>query len=83
MDHNKTVCNTRTRCQGKTLIEKEDSSVCLVNNVCACVCGYVCVRERDFFNCRVVEFSVNGIEEEELLGISYVWEEIHSQIKLK
>ena len=47
VDHNKTVCNTRTRCQGKTLREKEDSSVCLVNNLCACVRGCVCVRERE------------------------------------
>ena len=64
VDHNETICNMRTRCQGKNLIEEEDSTVCLVNNVHACV--GVCVTERDFFNYRVLEFSVNGIEVEVL-----------------
>ena len=43
----------------------------------------VCVTERDFFNYRVLEFSLNGIEMEELPGIPYVWEKIHSQMKIK
>ena len=82
--HNETSCDMRTRCQGKTLIEKEDSTVCLVNNVCARgVRVRVCVTESDFLNYRVVKFFVSGIEVEGLSGIPYFWEEIHSQMKVK
>ena len=82
--HNETSCDVRTRCQGKTLIEKEDSTVCLVNNVCASVCGWGYAWQRAISSIyRVVKFFVNGIEVEELSGIPYVWEEIHSQMKVK